>query len=115
MKHFMLIAALLTATSAQADDQSTFTEAVMKCWNLPAGAQVTSKFVMSVEIDGKGEPIDITAKEFKEGGVARAVGMSLQRAIVRCAPYNSPAGVYTITIDKSGKGNGYNKRLDPFK
>lgn len=70
---------------------------------------------MSVEIDGKGEPIDITAKEFKEGGVARAFGMSLARAVVRCAPYNSPTGVYTITIDNSAKGKSYNKKLDPFK
>jgi len=115
MKRLILIAALLTATSAHADDQTAFTDAVMKCWNMPAGTKVTSKFVMSVEIDEKGEPIDITAKEFKEGGVARAVGMSLQRAIVRCAPYNFPAGIYTITIDNSAKGNGYNKRLDPFK
>ena len=115
MKRLILIAALLTATSAQADHQSAFTESVMKCWNMPAGTFEGGRFVMSVEIDNKGEPIDVTAKEFKEGGVARAVGMSLQRAIVRCAPYNSPSGVYTITIDNSAKGNGYNKRLDPFK
>lgn len=70
---------------------------------------------MSVEIDNKGEPIDITAKEFKGGGVARAVGMSLQRAIVRCAPYRQPAGVYSITVDKSGTGKAYDKSLDPFK
>ena len=115
MKRIILVAALLTATSARADDQAAFTEAVMKCWNMPAGTFEGGRFIMSVEIDGKGEPIDITAKEFKESGVARAVGMSLQRAIVRCAPYNSPAGVYTIIIDNSRKNNGYNKNLDPFK
>lgn len=115
MKHLIFIVALLTATGAQADDEAAFTDAVLKCWNMPASVKVTSKFVMSVEIDEKGEPIDITAKEFKEGGVARAVGMSLQRAVVRCAPYNSPAGVYTITVDKSGTGKAYDKRLDPFK
>ena len=112
MKHAFLIAVLLTATSARADDQSAFTEAVMKCWNMPAGTFEGKRFVMSVEIDGKGEPIDITAKEFKDGGVARAVGMSLQRAIVRCAPYRQQAGIYTIAIDDTTFGG---KNLDPFK
>ncbi len=112
MKRLILIAALLTATSAWADDQSAFSEAVMKCWNAPAGIEKASRFVMSVEIDEKGQPIDITAKEFKEGGVARAIGKTLQRAIVRCAPYRQPAGIYTITIDKSTFGG---KSLDPFK
>lgn len=115
MKIPILITALLTATSAWADDKASLTDAVMKCWNVPAGIQVTSKFVMSVEIDKKGEPIDITAKEYVKSGMSKAVGTSLQRAIVRCAPYNSPAGVYTITVDKSGPGKAYDKRLDPFK
>ncbi|TCQ80261.1 hypothetical protein EDF68_103315 [Ochrobactrum sp. BH3] len=110
MRHVILIAALLTATSAQADE--SFQTAVFKCWNAPAGIEKTSRFVMSVEIDDKGEPIDITAKEYQKSRFAKEVGKTLQRAIVRCAPYRQTAGVYTITIDKSTFGG---KSLDPFK
>lgn len=112
MKRLILIAALLTATSAQADDQSAFTEAVMKCWNAPAGIEKASRFLMSVEIDEKGQPIDISATEYQKSRFAKEVGKTLQRAIVRCAPYRQTAGVYTITIDKSTFGG---KSLDPFK
>lgn len=84
----------------------------MKCLNFPAAAEKTAKFVMSVEIDGKGEPIDITAREYQEGPLARAIGASLKRAIMRCAPYEFPAGTYDIVIDR----HMFAKRsLEPFK
>lgn len=107
----IVLSALAGATSAYAEDDA-FAHAVFKCWNIPAGIEKTDKFVMSVEIDHDGELVDITAKEYKEGGAAKVMGMSLQRAIMRCAPYNFPAGVYTITIDHR-KPTG--KSLNPFK
>ncbi len=106
MKKIVATVALISAlmSPAFAGDDAGFQAAALKCWNAPSGVETRKHFVMSVEIDARGELVDMTAKEYEKGEQHRAVGQSLQRAIMRCAPYKFPAGVYTITIDKGSFG-----------
>lgn len=67
--------------------------------------------MLSVEIDQRGQPIDITAKKYNKDGAQRAMGESNKRALLRCAPYKFPAGVYTMTLNAKKGG----KSLNPFK
>lgn len=113
MKKIVATAAVIAAlvSPALAADDAGFQQAALKCWNRLSSDGETPKLVWKVEIDASGLPIDITAKTPKpEGG--RALVESLKRAIMRCSPYNLPADVYTITIDKSTTGG---KSLNPYK
>lgn len=101
MKRLIAIAAITITLNVPANalNDTGFQEAALKCWNRPAGAEYVRSFVMSVEIDAKGEIVDATVKKYKRDGTQRAIGESLKRAILRCTPYKFPAGTYTITID----------------
>ncbi|WP_043062374.1 hypothetical protein [Brucella anthropi] len=115
MKKIVATAAVLATfvSPALAGVDEDFQSEVMKCWNVPATDGPMPKLIWKVEIDGSGLPIDITASTPKpEGGLGRAIVESLKRAIARCYPYQFPAGVYTITIDKGTFGG---KSLDPYK
>jgi len=96
---------------ARALDDAGFQAAALKCWNQPAGTVGGSEFVLSVEIDNSGQPIDITAKKYEKDGAHRAMGESVKRALLRCAPYKFPAGIYTMTLNAKKGG----KSLNPFK
>ncbi|WP_146226056.1 hypothetical protein [Phyllobacterium leguminum] len=117
MRKIAVSAALLAAltTSAVGADDAGFTEEVFRCWNPPSGFEENKRFVLAVEIDASGLLIDITAKEYAKGPVSRAIGESLRRALLRCAPYRFPAGVYTLTIDRQTTKGMKAKSLDPFK
>jgi len=113
MKKTVVTATMMAAlvSPALAVDDAAFQIAVMKCWNAPVSFEDAGRFVLAVEIDSEGMPIDITAKEYVKGGASRALGDTLKRAVMRCAPYKFPAAVYSITLnDKKGK-----KSLNPFK
>lgn len=112
MKKIVATVAVITAlvSPAFAVDDAGFQEAAQKCWNRPDTDGQMQKIIWNVEIDDKGVPIDITATTPKPAG--RAVVESLKRAIMRCAPYKFPSGLYTITIDKSTLGG---KSLNPYK
>ena len=108
----VLLACLLATTGALAQDRNAeFTAAALKCWNRPYTDQPTPKLVWNVEINDKGELVDITAKT-PEPANGRVLIDSLRRALQRCAPYDFPAGVYKITVDRGAKGG---KSLDPYK
>lgn len=110
----ILVSGLLAVTGAQAQDHDAeFTAAVEKCWNQPYTEEPTPKLVWNVEIDGRGELVDITAETPKPAGAyGRAVVESLKRALMRCTPYKFPAGSYKLIVDKNIKGA---KSLNPFK
>nr|WP_278377186.1 hypothetical protein [Brucella anthropi] len=115
MKKIVATAAILATlvSPALAADDAALQTAALKCWNRPSADGEVKKLVWKVEIDATGLPVDITATTPKpEGGLGRAVVESLKRALMRCAPYNLPADVYTITIDKSTFGG---KSLNPYK
>lgn len=108
----VLLACLLATTGAQAQDRNAeFTAAVEKCWNRPYTEKPTPKLVWNVEINEKGDLVDITAKT-PEPTNGRALIEGLKRALQRCAPYDFPAGVYKLTVDPGAKGG---KSLDPYK
>lgn len=103
--------AMLATTGARADDRDAeFTAAAMKCWNRPDVEGQMPKIVWKVEIDASGLIVDITAETPRPK--SRAAVESLRRAVMRCAPYRIPAGVYRITIDENTKGG---KSLNPYK
>lgn len=110
----VLVSGLLVATVAQAQDRNAdFTAAVEKCWNRPHTKDPAPKLIWNVEIDARGQLLDITAKTPKpEGAYGRSLVESLKRALMRCTPYDFPAGVYKVTFDKNTKGG---KSLDPYK
>lgn len=110
----LVMSGLLAATGAQAQDRDAeFTAAVEKCWNRPHSDEPTPKLVWDVEIDGRGQLLDITAETPKpEGAYGRSLVESLKRGLMRCTPYDFPAGVYKVTFDKNTKGG---KSLDPYK
>lgn len=110
----ILVSGLLAVTGAQAQDRDAeFAAAVEKCWNRPYTEKPTPKLVWKVEIDARGQLLDITAETPKpEGAYGRALVESLKRALMRCTPYDFPAGAYKLTVDKNTKGG---KSLDPYK
>lgn len=108
----VLVSGLLAATGAQAQDRNAeFTAAVEKCWNRPYTEEPIPKLVWKVEIDSRGELVDITAETPKPAN-GRALVESLKRALMRCTPYKFPAGSYKLTVDKNTKDG---KSLDPYK
>lgn len=110
---FLVIAAAVMAIPAQANEQNdAFARAALECWNPPASMKLTSKIVLSVELDKDGDLSDVTAKEFPKDGIGKAGVESLNRALQRCAPYKLPGGAYTLTVDPKAKGG---KSLNPFK
>lgn len=113
MKKIVATAAVMATllSPALAADDAAFQSAVMKCWNTPVSFEDAGRFVLTVEIDNEGMPIDITAKEYVKGGSSRALGDTLKRAVMRCAPYKFPAAVYSITMNSQKAG----KSLNPFK
>ncbi|EMG52671.1 hypothetical protein DEA98_22485 [Brucella pseudogrignonensis] len=62
-----VIALSALTAPARALDDAGFQAAALKCWNAPSGIDGSDKFVMSVEIDSRGELVDITAKKYKKG------------------------------------------------
>ncbi|KAB2764791.1 hypothetical protein F9L00_03460 [Brucella anthropi] len=113
MKKIVATAAVMATlvSPAFAVDDAAFQSAVMKCWNTPVSFEDAGRFVLAVEIDGEGTPIDITATDYVKGGSSRALGDTLKRAVMRCAPYKFPAAVYSITLNAKKGG----KSLKPFK
>lgn len=113
---FILAAAILAtlSTQANADVDTSFRDAVMKCWSKPDVDGVKYSLIWNVEIDSSGELEDITSATPKPTeGPKRVIVESIKRAVMRCAPYSGfKAGVYKLEVNEKVKGG---KSLNPYK
>jgi hypothetical protein len=114
MRRVLFVALMMIASPALADDSAALRDQAVRCWNMPAG--MTDPFIATfdVDLDYKGDVLDIEVKSWSpQNEAGKQAVLSASRAIERCAPYDTAsATIRGVVMDPAVLAA---KPIDPFK